>query len=86
MLEWVYNRCKGENKTHDTSLGLLPYTEDINLDGIDMTSDDLEGILSVDDEAVKEQLPQMEEHLAKFGDDLPAELREEFESLKQRLA
>ena len=86
VLEWVYNRCKGENKTHDSSLGLLPYTEDLNLEGLDMTSDDLEDILSVDDEAVKAQLPQIEEHLAKFGDDLPAALREEFEALRQRLA
>jgi GTP-dependent phosphoenolpyruvate carboxykinase len=46
VLEWVYNRCKGENKTHDTSLGLLPYTEDLNLEGLDLTSDDIADILS----------------------------------------
>ena len=85
VLEWVYNRCKGENETHDTPLGLLPYTEDLNLEGLDMTSDDIADILSVDDEAVKAQLPQVEEHLAKFGDDLPDALREEFEALKARL-
>ena len=86
VLEWVYNRCKGENETIDSALGLLPVATDLNLEGLDLTPEDLGEILTVDDEAVKEQLPQIEEHLAKFGDDLPTELRDEFEALKQRLA
>ena len=42
-------------------------------------------LLSVDEEALREQLPQIEEHLAQFGDDLPAEIRGQLEALKQRL-
>ena len=85
VLEWVYNRCKGENETHDTSLGLLPYTEDLNLEGLDLTSDDIADILSVDDEAVKAQLPQVEEHLARF-ENLPSEIQAHLDKLKAELA
>ena len=35
--------------------------------------------------AGSEQLPQMQEHYAKFGDKLPAELRAQLEALEQRL-
>jgi endonuclease-8 len=59
---------------------------DLNLDGIDISSDALDEILTVDDAAVRAQVPQIEEHFAKFGDGLPAELREQFEGLKSRLA
>jgi phosphoenolpyruvate carboxykinase (GTP) len=45
----------------------------------------MEALLSVDDEAVAAQLPQLEEHLAKFGDSLPAEIRNQLEALKGRL-
>jgi phosphoenolpyruvate carboxykinase (GTP) len=41
--------------------------------------------LRVDPEALKAQLPQVKEHLAKFGDQLPAPIRAQLEDLEQRL-
>ncbi len=46
----------------------------------------MEELLSVDTELVKEQLPQVKEHLAKFGDKLPAEISAQLEALEQRLS
>ena len=34
---------------------------------------------------MRDELPQLREHLALFGDDLPAELRAQFEQLEERL-
>jgi phosphoenolpyruvate carboxykinase (GTP) len=34
---------------------------------------------------VRDQLPQLEAHLAQFGDRLPAEIRAQLEALKERL-
>jgi phosphoenolpyruvate carboxykinase (GTP) len=42
-------------------------------------------LLTVDSEDVKAQLPQVHEHLARFGDQLPQEIREQFEALERRL-
>jgi phosphoenolpyruvate carboxykinase (GTP) len=42
-------------------------------------------LLEVDPEAVKAQLPQVEEHLARFGEQLPDPLQAHLEALKQRL-
>jgi phosphoenolpyruvate carboxykinase (GTP) len=46
----------------------------------------MEELLGVDTELVKAQLPQIQEHLAKFGDKLPTELHEQLSDLERRLA
>jgi len=85
VLEWVFNRCDDKGETVETPLGLLPRVEDLNLDGVDVTPEQMELLLSVDNDAVAAQLPQLEEHLAKFGDSLPDEIRNQFDALKARL-
>jgi phosphoenolpyruvate carboxykinase (GTP) len=85
VLEWVFRRCEGGGETVDSALGLLPAEGDINTEGLEISAEAMSELLSVDDEAVKAQLPQVEEHLAQFGDDLPDELRSQLEALKQRL-
>jgi phosphoenolpyruvate carboxykinase (GTP) len=42
-------------------------------------------VLTVDPEQLREQLPQVKEHLAIFGDKLPDELRAQLEALEARL-
>jgi len=59
--------------------------EDIRDEGLKLDEAALSELLSVDPEALRGQLPQVEEFLAKFGDRLPDELRGQFESLKTRL-
>jgi phosphoenolpyruvate carboxykinase (GTP) len=85
VLEWVFRRCDGEGETQETSLGLTPADGDLNVDGLDLSADDLHTLLTVDDQAVKAELPQLKEHLAKFGDRLPAEITEQLRKLEQRL-
>ncbi|MEX1219369.1 MAG: phosphoenolpyruvate carboxykinase (GTP) [Solirubrobacterales bacterium] len=85
VLEWVFRRCEGEGETFETSLGLLPSIGDLDLQGLDISPDALDELLTVDDHAVRQQLPQIEEHLAKFGDSLPDEIRAQFDALKERL-
>jgi phosphoenolpyruvate carboxykinase (GTP) len=34
---------------------------------------------------MRQQLPQVREHLARFGDDLPGEIRSQLEDLERRL-
>jgi len=85
VLEWVFRRCEGKAKGVETPIGLLPSEDDINLDGLDLSPEAITALLKVDEEAAKAELPQMETHLATFGDDLPAELRAQLDALKERL-
>jgi phosphoenolpyruvate carboxykinase (GTP) len=42
-------------------------------------------LLKVDPEEWRAQLPQLQQHFAQFGEDLPDELREQLEQLKRWL-
>jgi len=52
---------------------------------LDIPAEDLAELLKVDANQWLELMPSFEEHYAKFGDKLPAGLREELDALKQRL-
>jgi phosphoenolpyruvate carboxykinase (GTP) len=86
VLEWVFRRCSGEGETVETPIGLVPAEGEINTEGLSVTAEDMRELLTVDDDALRQQLPQVEEFLAKFGDRLPDEVARQLQSLKQRLA
>jgi phosphoenolpyruvate carboxykinase (GTP) len=85
LLEWIFRRCTGEGKTVETPIGLVPAEGEINTDGLDISDEAMRRLLTVDADVLRAQLPQVEEHLARFGDDLPEEIRHQLEALKQRL-
>ncbi|MGH2922419.1 MAG: phosphoenolpyruvate carboxykinase (GTP) [Solirubrobacterales bacterium] len=85
VLEWVFRRCGGEGEAVETSIGLVPAEGEIDTERANVGDDQMRTLLTVDPEAVKAQLPQLEEHLARFGGDLPDELGSQLEALKRRL-
>ena len=85
VLEWVFRRCAGEGETVETPIGLVPADGEINTDGLSISDEEMRELLTVDPEALRAQLPQVEEFLGKFGDKLPDEVRAQLDSLKQRL-
>jgi phosphoenolpyruvate carboxykinase (GTP) len=85
VLEWVFRRCDDEAEAVETPIGLLPAEGSINVEGLDVSAEAMRELTTVDAGQVREQLPQMEEHLATFGDQLPDEVRAQLEALKERL-
>jgi phosphoenolpyruvate carboxykinase (GTP) len=85
VLEWIFRRCDGEAEAVETPVGLVPAPGAINVEGLDLAPEALEELLTVDPEQVKEELPQVQEHLAKFGDRLPAQVHAQLEALQARL-
>jgi phosphoenolpyruvate carboxykinase (GTP) len=86
VLEWVFRRVNGEGEATETAIGHVPPASDLQLGGLGLSDEALATLFTVDTDAVAAELPQIEEHLAKFGDDLPAEIRAQFDGLKARLA
>jgi len=85
VLEWIFRRCEGKAEAVETAIGLLPPEGAINTEGLDISAEAMAELLSVDEDQLKQQLPQLREHLATFGDKLPAELNAQLEALQQRL-
>ena len=86
MLEWVFRRCEGKAEAVETAIGLLPAEGAIDTEGLDIDAEAMRELLSVDEDLVRQQLPQLKEHFAQFGDRLPAELSEQLAALELRLA
>ncbi len=87
VLAWIFRRCEGKAEAVDTAIGLLPPVGSggIETDGLDVTDAAMEELLKVDDAGWKEQLPQMHEHYAEFGEKLPEALRAQLRTLEGRL-
>ncbi|MDX6729072.1 MAG: phosphoenolpyruvate carboxykinase [Baekduia sp.] len=85
VLEWIFRRLEGKVEAHETAIGLVPKPGDLDTDGLDISDAALAEVVSVDEDQLRAELPQVREHLAKFGDRLPAAIRTQFEALEQRL-
>jgi phosphoenolpyruvate carboxykinase (GTP) len=85
VLAWIVERCAGRAEATETPIGLVPAQGALDTEGLELPADDLAQLLAVDPAAWKAQLPQVHEHFAKFGDDLPEELRAQLEALEKRL-
>jgi phosphoenolpyruvate carboxykinase (GTP) len=85
VLEWVFRRCNGEGETVETPLGRLPAKGELNTEGLTLAKGAIDELLSVDPDALRDQLPQVEQFLARFGDRLPREIRAQLEALEARL-
>jgi phosphoenolpyruvate carboxykinase (GTP) len=87
VLAWIFRRCEGTAQAQETSIGLVPPVGEggIETAGLDISADAMRQLLEVDDAAWGEQLPQMHAHYARLGDQLPRELRGQFDALQERL-
>ncbi len=86
VMKWVVDRLEGAVPARDTALGRLPHADDLDLDGLDLTNDQLAILLGVDTAVWSEEAALIPAAYEKFGDRLPAALWEEYEALKIRLA
>ena len=85
VLDWIIKRCEGKADAEETPIGFVPKAEDINLEGLDFSVEQLKDILNVDKELWKTETAGIEEFYGKFGDKLPQELRNQLNTLKAKL-
>jgi phosphoenolpyruvate carboxykinase (GTP) len=87
VLAWIFRRLTGEAKAEETAIGLVPPLGEggIDTEGLEINAETMAKLLEVDTEGWLAQLPQMKQHLAEFGEKLPAELHAQLEGLEQRL-
>ncbi len=85
VLEWILKRCENAVDAKETAIGYVPNTDDINLEGLDLSKETLAGLLTVDKEMWKQDADGITEFYKKFGDKLPKELSAELETLKGNL-
>jgi phosphoenolpyruvate carboxykinase (GTP) len=84
VLDWVMKRCDGNGGAEESVIGLVPPVEEIDTTGADVTPEQMQELLTVNPLDVSAQLAQVSEHLASFGDRLPAGIRAQLDELERR--
>ena len=86
VLKWVIERLDGDADAVETPIGFVPTEGALDIDGLDMTPEQVAKAIAVNASDWEKELPLIEEWFDKFGDQLPAELWAEFDALKARVS
>ena len=85
VLAWIFRRCEGAASADESLLGLVPAAGEIDIEGLDVSDEDMRELLNVDPDDLRDQVPQMKQHFAQFGDRLPPGISRQMDALEQRL-
>ena len=85
VLLWILDRVAGKADAHDSEIGLLPTATDIDTTGLEISDDELNALLSVDRDVWKEDVENIKEYFAQFGDRLPDEIKRQLDILDKNL-
>ena len=85
FLKWVFERCAGRAEAVLTPIGELPAPGAIDLDGLEISPEDISALLEVDPEQWRGELDPIGNYYAEFADRLPAAMSDQLEGLRKRL-
>ncbi len=85
VLKWIFERTSGEGKAVKTPIGFMPTEDAIDVNGLDVSSKDMEELLKVNKEEWLAEVASIREHYASYGAKLPAEMSVQLEALEKRL-
>ncbi len=85
VLLWILDRCAGKVDAVESPIGYLPKPEDIDVTDLDVDNETLKSLLSVDAKVWLEDVENIKEYFAQFGDRLPVEMKEELDKLEAGL-
>ena len=86
VLKWAIERIEHQADGKSTPIGIVPTAADLDLDGLDVSAADVDEALTVKPEEWRKELPLIEEWFEFVGEKLPTGIKDEFDTLKTRLA
>ena len=86
VLLWMLDRCDGKASAKETAIGYIPDASDINVEGLDLSKETMEELLSVDTESWLADIANIREFYALIGDTVPEELQNQLNALEARLS
>ncbi len=85
VLEWIFERTAGRGEARETAIGYVPTAQSLNVEGLAVTPEDVEELLSVNESEWREEIGHIREHYAQFSDHLPGALTDLLHDLEVRL-
>ena len=85
VLKWIVERIEGKAGAVDTPIGRTPDKASLDVEGLNLTDEQLDLLLSVDPEVWKQEAALIGPDYARFGDRLPEALWAQHRALIERL-
>jgi phosphoenolpyruvate carboxykinase (GTP) len=85
VIAWIVGRLEGTTGTRPSPIGLLPEPADLQLDGLEMTDDDIDELFALDTESWLEECDLTEDFFARFDGRVPPALLAELAALRYHL-
>jgi phosphoenolpyruvate carboxykinase (GTP) len=85
VLKWMCERIDGKVGAKNTPIGLLPNEGDLDLNGLDISTENMKELMSTDHEAWAAEVPDIERQFSELGDRLPKRLTRQLQELRKRL-
>ena len=86
VLRWITDRCEGKAGAVESPIGFLPRPSDLDTSGLDMDSNTLQNLLSIDTNTWRQEIEAISKYLDEFGSRVPQQLRDELHGVSKRLA
>lgn len=84
VIKWVFERTEGVESYKDMPFGRIPNDTALDTNGLDISASDLKDLFAVTKEQVEHEVAEINSYYAKFGNHIPAELKEEVKLLAKR--
>lgn len=85
VLKWMCERVEGKAGAVETPIGNVPTANDLDLKGLDISSEKMEELLKVDIDAWKNEIPEVKEFLGTMGSHLPERMSKQVDAIAKRL-
>jgi phosphoenolpyruvate carboxykinase (GTP) len=85
VLLWMIERVKGQGRATETPVGLVPTRDALSLDGLNLSSADVDTLLAVDRDEWAAEVPEIRAFFDRFGAQCPQALHESLDTLSQQL-
>lgn len=85
VIKWMFERIDDKIPADKTAIGWVPKIETLDTSGLSLTKEKLKTLFHIDPKQWLKEIEEIETYFYVFGERLPAGLRDEIESLKERL-
>ncbi len=89
VLLWILDRCDGKVDAVETAIGYVPNVDDIDITDLDMTKEDVQALLTIDNNEwikdIEDPESGIKKYFEQFGDLLPKEMADELAKLEANL-
>lgn len=85
VLKWIFERTSGVDNGEKTAIGYLPKKGALDLQGLSISSENLDQLFAVDRESWLKEVNELKDYFKIFGDHLPQGLHDELKALEHRL-